>query len=123
MTYIVLNLLPIGAAAAAGLAVLLLLAPTRASWGKAASAFVGLAWLAAILAGALILAPVSAGGWTIALGSAFIIWVGFVLPALSIALVLRGHPLGVGLSDAGRWLALMLVQAAVLHLIGLVRPA
>jgi hypothetical protein len=66
---------------------------------------------------------VTAGGWTIALGSAFIIWVGFVLPALTIALVLRGHSLGAGLADAGRWLAIMLVQGAVLHVIGLIRPS
>jgi hypothetical protein len=122
MSYILLNLLPIGAAALAGLAVLFLLAPTRPTVPKLAGALLGLAWLAAILAGALILAPVTAGGWTIALGSAFIIWVGFVLPALAIALVLREHSPGTALADTGRWLAIMLAQAAVLHIIGLVRP-
>ena len=122
MSYILLNLVPIGAAALAGLAVLFLLAPARPTMPKLVGALLGLAWLAAILAGALILAPVTAGGWTIALGSAFIIWVGFVLPALTIALVLRGHSLGAGLADAGRWLAIMLVQGAVLHVIGLIRP-
>jgi hypothetical protein len=122
MSYILLNLVPIGAAALAGLAMLFLLAPARPTMPKLVGALLGLAWLAAILAGALILAPVTAGGWTIALGSAFIIWVGFVLPALTIALVLRGHSLGAGLADAGRWLAIMLVQGAVLHVIGLIRP-
>jgi hypothetical protein len=123
MSYILLNLVPIGAAALAGLAMLFLLAPARPTMPKLVGALLGLAWLAAILAGALILAPVTAGGWTIALGSAFIIWVGFVLPALTIALVLRGHSLGAGLADAGRWLAIMLVQGAVLHVIGLIRPS
>jgi hypothetical protein len=123
MSYILLNLVPIGAAALAGLAMLFLLAPARPTMPKLVGALLGLAWLAAILAGALILAPVTAGGWTIALGSAFIIWVGFVLPALTIALVLRGHSLGAGLADAGRWLAIMLVQGAVLHVISLIRPS
>ena len=63
-----------------------------------------------------------AGPWTVALGSAFIIWIGFVLPALTIALNLRGHPWSISLADAAWWLAIMLTQAAVLHSIGLTKP-
>lgn len=82
----------------------------------------GSLWLAAILAGALILAPVDAQRWTIALGSAFIIWVGFVLPTLVATLRSRGVGWLAALADAGAWLAAMLVQAAVLQLVGLIRP-
>lgn len=121
MNYILLNLGPIAAAALAGLLVLMLGARTRMTWLRAGAALLALGWLAAILAGALILAPVTAGGWTIALGSAFIIWVGFVLPALVIGLVLRGHPVRIALADAGLWLAIMLVQGAILHGAGLTR--
>ena len=122
MSYILLNLAPIAAAAIVGFLLLALIHRARLTTGRATCAFLGLAWLAAILAGALILAPVEAGGWTIALGSAFIIWIGFVLPALAIALTLRGVSMGAALLDAFLWLAIMLTQAAVMHLIGTVRP-
>jgi hypothetical protein len=118
MRYILLNSAPIAAAAIAGFLLLALTSRARLTAGRATCAFLGLAWLAAILAGALILAPVEAGGWTIALGSAFIIWIGFVLPALAIALVQRGVSVGAALLDAFLWLAIMLTQAAVMHVIG-----
>lgn len=78
--------------------------------------------LSAILAGALILAPVNAGRWTIALGSAFIIWGGFVLPGVAATLLSRGTGWRGAFGDAAAWLALMLLQAAVLQLIGVVHP-
>ena len=78
--------------------------------------------VAAILAGALILAPIDAQRSTIALGSAFIIWVGFVLPTLVATLRSRGVGWLAALADAGAWLAAMLLQAAVLQLVGLIRP-
>ena len=57
-----------------------------------------------------------------ALGSAVVIWLGFVLP--SVVLTLRWRRVGVGgaLADGAAWLAVMLTQAAVLHLIGLAKP-
>ena len=56
------------------------------------------------------------------IGQRFIIWIGFVLPALSIALTLRGHPWSISLADATWWLAIMLTQSAVLHSVGLAKP-
>ena len=123
MDYILTNIVPIGAATIAGLAVLWLGFRTRVCGRTIAIADPALFWLAAILAGALILAPVQAGAWTIALGTAFIIWIGFVLPALSVALPLRGTTPARALADAGWWLAIMLAQAAVLHGVGLTKPA
>ena len=86
------------------------------------SAFIAEAWFAAILAGALILAPAKAGSWTMALGSAVVIWIGFVMPALAVTLRYRGLPRRVVALDCGHWLGLMLVQAVVLKLIGLTAP-
>jgi hypothetical protein len=122
MQYILSNMFSIGAATIAGLIILFLRFRYRLKVATIAAATLALFWLAAILAGALILAPVDAGPWTVALGSAFIIWIGFVLPALTIALNLRGHPWPISLADATWWLAIMLTQAAVLHSIGLTKP-
>jgi hypothetical protein len=79
-------------------------------------------WLGAILAGALILAPPKGGVWTMTLGSAFIIWFGFVLPALAASYRLRGVAWRTLAIDAGYWLAAMLLQATVMRVIGLVPP-
>lgn len=123
MNYIVLNIGSIAAAALVGLAILYVPARNRFTSGRAAGAALSCLWLASILAGALILAPVTASAWTIALGSAFIIWIGFVLPVLTISLVLRGHTVLSSLKDAICWLAVMLAQAAVMNIIGLAPPA
>ena len=122
MQYIFSNMVPIAAATLVALAILFLGFRSRLKGFTFAAATLALFWLAAILAGALILAPVEAGPWTVALGTAFIIWVGFVLPALSITLTLRGHPWRSSLADAAWWLALMLAQSVVLHGIGLTKP-
>ena len=122
MTYILGNIVPIAAATLLGLAVLSARFRSRLTTGRLVAAAVALFWLAAILAGALILAPVDAGPWTVALGSAFVIWIGFVLPALSVALTLRGSNWLTSLGDAGWWLAIMLAQAAVMHGVGLAKP-
>ena len=79
-------------------------------------------WLACILAGALILAPHQAGVWVMSLGSAVIIWIGFVLPSLLTTLRFRRVPLPAALADCALWLAVMLLQAGVLQLVGLQRP-
>lgn len=122
MHYILSNIIAITAAMLAGLAILFLGFRSRLKRSMLAAAAIALFWLASILAGALILAPVDAGPWTVALGTSFIIWIGFVLPALSIALTLRGHRWRANLADATWWLAIMLVQAVVLHSIGLTKP-
>ena len=127
MIYIVQNLGPILAATLAGLlagGIVWSLAggasPIRLR--LLATALLAEAWLCAILAGALILAPVRAGGWTVALGSAVIIWIGFVAPATLVTTAYRGGGARAATVDCLHWLAVMLAQAAVLHAIGLVRP-
>lgn len=122
MQYILGNIVAIAAATLVGLAILFLGFRSHLTRSTTAAAIPALFWLASILAGAMILAPVDAGPWTVTLGTAFIIWIGFVLPTLSIALTLRGNRWSTSLADAGWWLAIMLVQAVVLHGIGLTRP-
>lgn len=79
-------------------------------------------WIAAILAGALILAPVEAGGWTVALGSAAIIWIGFVLPVIAVNHRYQQLPWTLTAIDAGHWLGAMLLMATVLRAIGVEGP-
>ncbi len=90
--------------------------------GTLATAFVAEFWLCAILAGALILAPPKDGVWTMTLGSAFVIWIGFVAPVIIATYRHRALGMGKALVDCGHWLGVMLVQAVVLRLIGLVPP-
>lgn len=127
MIYILHNAVAIAWATLAGLAVgaaWLAASPARrpASVGVGVAlgltAFVAEGWFAAILAGALIVAPVKAGVWTVTLGAATIIWAGFVLPVL--VLTGRSRRLGWGAiaSDCLHWLAVALVQASVLRLVG-----
>ena len=79
-------------------------------------------WLAAILAGALILAPVEANAWTITLVTPVVIWIGFVVPVLAVSYTARRLGLRSLLLDAAHWLAVMVGQGAVLHLVGLAKP-
>lgn len=127
MIYIVLNGMPILAATlaglVAGLAFLRLLGtalPTRPS--VLLALVLAQAWLAAILAGALILAPDEAPARVMALLTPIVIWAGFVLPALSASHLLRGLGSRLAATDAAHWLVVMLVQAVVLDSIGLVPP-
>jgi hypothetical protein len=123
MIYIVTNAVAILLAGLAGTAFISSLWRAReGSIGLLIATLTGSLWLAVILAGALILAPVDAERWTVALGSAFIIWVGFVLPTLVATLRSRGVGWLAALADAGAWLAAMMLQAAVLQLVGLIRP-
>ena len=79
-------------------------------------------WLACILAGALILAPTQAGRWVMAIGSAVVIWIGFVLPSLLVSYGFRRQSAGATFGDTAHWLVVMVAQAAVLEAIGLVHP-
>lgn len=122
MIYIVLNAVPITIAALAAVALGALWYRRSVSTGTIVTAFAAQWWLGAILAGALILAPPKADVWIMTLGSAFIIWVGFVAPALAASYRLRGlswQAIGV---DASYWFAAMLLQAALMRIIGLVPP-
>lgn len=133
MNYIASNLVPIIAATVAGLIVGLLygratgLFPDPVRGGSSRWSFVlGVAvaefWLACILAGALILAPTNAGRWVMAIGSAIVIWIGFVLPVLMVSYGFRGQRVSALSGDALHWLIVMVLQAAVLETISLVHP-
>lgn len=122
MSYIITNALPILVAGLVGTALIAALWRGRTTAPILLATFALLSWLAAILAGALILAPVTAGVWTVALGSAGIIWIGFVLPTVTVSLVTRGVGWPRALTEAGTWLAVILAQAVVLRAIGVVGP-
>lgn len=127
MIYILLNAVPILMATLAGLVIGWLywrmVAPRRRIGnGFAGLAFIAQAWLCAILAGALILAPPEAGVWTMTIGSAVVIWIGFVVPTMLVSERFRNVPVSASIGDCLHWLAVMLVQAVVLRLIGLVPP-
>ena len=127
MGYIVTNAVAIVVATCAGLAVGVVYAVLQGWRGFSAIVIVVAAvsefWLACILAGALILAPPQAGAWTMALGSAVIIWIGFVAPTLIVTTQFDGVPLRRGILNIAHWLVVMVVQAAVLESLGLIRPA
>lgn len=128
MIYIVVNAVPILLAALAGVAFGALWlrlfggGDLRPSRGLLATAFVAEAWFAAILAGALILAPSKAGVWTMAIGSAVVIWIGFVVPVLVVTLCAGRVAARRVLLACAHWLGVMLVQVAVLQSIGLSKP-
>lgn len=118
MIYIVHNATPILLATLAGLAVGLLFYPALRSVRGSLAVFVAEFWFAAILAGALILAPAKADPWVMAIGTAVVIWLGFVVPALVVTLRARAVPLSGIIRDTGHWLVVMVVEAAVLHAVG-----
>lgn len=126
MIYIVINLAAIATATLIGLVI-------GAAWLRASGALlpgwrvilaVGLAefWLAAILAGALILAPDEAGAWVMAIGSAVVIWAGFVVPVLVVTFLALRLSVRQTLGAALHWLVIMLAQAAAMQAIGLMPP-
>lgn len=122
-----LNLLPIVVATMIGLVVgygwhLTLGGGGRMGGGTMALAAAGEFWLAAILAGALILAPPKADPWVMAIGSAVVIWAGFVLPAVAISLAHRQIPARGVISEALHWLVVMTAQAVAMKAIGLAPP-
>ncbi len=122
MIYIQLNAIAILVATFAGLVAGLAVRRQRRSIGFYLLAFVLQAWFAAILAGALILAPPKAAPWIMATGSAFVIWIGFVVPATIVTLRQRGISAAVIATDCLYWLVVMVAQAVVLQAIGLVPP-
>ena len=126
MIYIVLNALPILAATLAGLVIgaiyLRLAGLPRATLGLVATTAIAQAWFAAILAGALILAPPRAPEWVMAIGSAVVIWIGFVVPVSVVTLRARKIAGGAVAADGLYWLVVMVAQAVVMKSIGLVPP-
>jgi hypothetical protein len=127
MIYIVLNFTPILLATLAGLCISAAFYWPRRGQATghialSATAFFAEFWLCSILAGALILAPPKADAWTMALGSAFVIWLGFVAPALIVTQRARAQSWALVGADCAHWLAVMLVQALVLKSVGLIPP-
>jgi len=130
MIYIVLNVVAIIAATLASLAfgAVYYSAASRGRprssglTGTLVTAFLAEFWLCSILAGALILAPPKGGVWTMTIGSAFVIWIGFVAPVIVATYRHRALGLQRAVVDCGHWLGAMLVMAAVLRLVGLVPP-
>lgn len=121
MIYIVINAVPIGLATVLALLLAQFVDRPRgaAAWLVAAAAS---AWLGAILAGALILAPPKAPVWVMTIGSALVIWAGFVLPTLATSLLLAGQRWRRIANASMWWLVVMLCQAVVMRLIGLTPP-
>ncbi len=126
MIYILLNAGPILAATLAGLLIgwvyHRLAGLPRAGVRLLVTVALAQAWFAAILAGALILAPAKAGDWTMAIGSAVLIWIGFVVPVCVVTLRARQVGTGAVLADCLYWLVVMVTQAFILKSIGLVPP-
>ncbi|MBU6165862.1 MAG: hypothetical protein KGQ52_06985 [Alphaproteobacteria bacterium] len=121
MIYIVVNAIPIGIATLLGLALAQFIDRPRGLGGWII-ALVSAGWLGAILAGALILAPPRAPVWVMTIGSAVVIWAGFVVPALATSLHLAGQRWQRIGRACSWWLAVMLVEAVVMRLIGLTPP-
>lgn len=121
MIYIVINAVPIGLATLLGLLVAQFVDRPKGAVNWLVALF-SAAWLGAILAGALILAPPKAPIWVMTIGSAVVIWAGFVAPALATSLRLAGQRWGrIGRANLW-WLLVMLVEAVVMRLVGLTPP-
>jgi hypothetical protein len=125
--YINLNLVPITVATVIGLLIGLAHFLVARPGDRPGLDFVILSaiaefWLAAILAGALILGPPLANPWVISIATAVIIWIGFIVPVLMVTQRFRGLPGPMAAADSLHWLAVMLAQAAVMQALGLVAP-
>jgi hypothetical protein len=122
MIYIMINAVPIISAALFGIVFAIIWYRKRMPVLALIILLLAHLWLAAILAGALILAPPKGGVWTMTIGSAVVIWVGFVLPTLAGSYQVRGiKPRSVA-ADCGYWLVTMVAQAVIMRIIGLTAP-
>ena len=126
MIYIVLNAVPITIAMLVSLVIgkiwLRVINRPRPSYRVIALIAAAQFWMAGILAGALILAPPEAGVWTMALGSAVIIWIGFVVPTLVTSLIIGRVSARMIASVCAYWLTAIIAQAAVMQGYGLTPP-
>ncbi len=129
MEYVNANIVAIGVATLVGLLIgfghFLLSRPgERPAAGFVILTAIAEFWLAAILAGALILTPEDLGNpYLTALATTVVIWIGFVAPVLLVNMRFRDHPGPMAAADALHWLAVMVAQAMVMTAIGLVQPA
>jgi hypothetical protein len=122
MIYIVINAGPIIAAALASVFFANIWYRKRMPTSAIFILFLANLWLASILAGALILAPPKGSVWTMTIGSAVVIWAGFVLPALAGSYQVRNIKPRSLAADCGYWLVNMVTQAAIMRIIGLTAP-
>jgi hypothetical protein len=122
MIYIIINGLAISIAAFIGLTIALLWYRKRPSPTALLTLWLANLWLAAILAGALILAPPKGSVWTMTIGSAVVIWAGFVAPAIAGSYQIRRMSFGKIAADSGYWLVTMVAQSILMRLIGLTAP-
>ena len=122
MIYILINAWPIAIAALTSVGIGALWYRRAVPTSTLVTLLLAQAWLAAILAGALILAPPKGGIWTMTLGSPFVIWIGFVLPVIAASHRLHMQPWKMVGIDAGYWLVTMLTQAVLMRIIGLTPP-
>ena len=122
MIYIVINAFPIVVAALAAVGMGALWYRRAVPISTLITVIPAHVWLGAILAGALILAPPKGGVWTMTIGSAVVIWAGFVAPALVASYRIRAIAWRTVAIDAGYWLAAMVLQAAIVRMIGLTPP-
>lgn len=79
-------------------------------------------WLAAVLAGALLMGPPSSQPWGRMFVTVVMIWVGIIVPPLMVTLRFRGHPGPMAAADSVHWLLVLLIQASVMQSLGLTRP-
>jgi len=127
MAYIDLNLMPILLATLVGLIIglgyfLVATPDDRPTLDFVVLTAIAEFWLACILAGALILAPQQGDPWVMAIGTAVIIWIGFIVPVLLITQRFRGLPGPMAASDSLHWLVVMLAQVGVMQSLGLIAP-
>jgi hypothetical protein len=126
MIYIFINLGSIAAATLLGLLIglvwLRVSGMRMPGWKPLLAAMLAELWFASILAGALILAPSEAGAWVMAIGSAVVIWAGFVVPVLVVTFIAYRLSARQTLGAASHWLVVMVAQATLMQAIGLVQP-
>ena len=122
MIYIWLNAWPITVAALSSVGIGALWYRKAVPTATLVTMLVAHWWIAAILAGALILAPPKGDVWTMTLGSAFIIWIGFVAPSVIAGYRLRELSWRSAARDSFFWLVAMLTQATLMRVIGLMPP-
>ncbi|MEL6289579.1 MAG: hypothetical protein AAFQ35_12475 [Pseudomonadota bacterium] len=122
MIYVVLNAVPILLAAAVSWGITAAFEPRARTIWPGAVIFAAFAWMAAITAGALIVAPPQAGEWTMAIMTGVVLAIGFFIPARIIDDRNRAASWVASLLGGVRWLAVLLAQVLVMKTYGLVPP-
>ena len=84
--------------------------------GPMVTSFVAELVMAAMLSGIM----VHTGGFTVRIGliSGALVWVGFVITSQTVNYAFQKRPMSLNVIDGGHWLAVLLVQGAVLGALG-----